>query len=92
MTVVGVDRGLYLHIRLYFKFGRSEYFCLNDTLFEKKFAEINRSVPSSDSVDVGMRGYINEYQRLRQALQNLATAFHKGSGSTSPSGTSRAVP
>jgi hypothetical protein len=39
MTVVGVDRGHYLHIGLYLKLpGRSEIICLNDTLFEKKFA------------------------------------------------------
>jgi hypothetical protein len=44
MTVVGVDRAHYLHIRLYLKLpGRSEYFCLNDTLCEKNFAEKNIS-------------------------------------------------
>ena len=44
MTVVGVDRAHYLHIRLYLKLpGRSEYFCLNDTLCEKKCAERNIS-------------------------------------------------
>jgi len=37
MTVAGVDRGHYLHIRLYLKLpGRGDYFCLNDALCEKK--------------------------------------------------------
>ena len=99
MTVVGVDRAHYLHIRLYFKLpGRSEYFCLNDTLCEKKFAESNISEdlepvqfdplfwenlprlpfqppPLPGSADVGMRDYANEYQRVRQALENVASAF-----------------